>query len=125
MALGLRLAGASPFATAVVHPWPSVVTSDESPFFVAESDTRVLRMALVAGTEDLEVARAAVAALDQSAADDVDPIEVADAVADGVSALDDGAPAQAAGLLASALRAGVPAEAAERLRALALPIMGE
>lgn len=124
MALGLRLTGASPFATAVVHPWPSVVASNET-FLVAETDTRVLRMALVAGTEDLEVARAAVAALDLPAGDDVDPFEVADAVADGVSSLDDGAPAQAAVRLASALRAGVPADAAERLRALALPIMGE
>ncbi len=125
MALGLRLAGVSPFSTAIVHPWPPVLAADVSEFQNAETDTRVLRMALVAGSDDLDVARAAVAALDCPAASDVDPVEVADVVADGVSALDDGAPAQAAGRLASALRAGVPAEAAERLRALALPIVGE
>lgn len=125
MALGLRLAGVSPFTTTIVHPWPPVVATDEYEFQNSETDTRVLRMALVAGTDDLDVARAAVAALDCPVASDVDPAEVAEVVADGVSALDDGAPAQAAGRLASALRAGVPIEAAERLRALALPIVGE
>lgn len=125
IALGLRLSGVSPFSAAVVHPWPATAFSRDSGFLDADPDPRVLRMALVAGTEDLETARAAVAALDRSAAPDIDPVEVAEAASAGVAALDDGSPAQAAGLLASALSGGVPAAAASRLRALALPILGD
>jgi hypothetical protein len=129
MALALRLTGTAPFAGVVVHPWPALgSTPDERPFVEegdAAADPRVLRLALVAGTEGLEVAEAAVAALDRPAADDVDPVEAAEAASAGVAALDDGAPAQAAALLASALSGGVPADAADRLRALALPILGD
>jgi hypothetical protein len=90
----------------------------------------VLRLALVAGTEDLEPARAAVAALDNASVPagdgpETDPAEASAAAAAGVAALDEGSPAQAAGLLAAALAAGVPAEAAGRVRALALPILGD
>jgi hypothetical protein len=125
VALGLRLAGAAPFASVVVHPWPDVDEPEEGTFVIEEVDPRVLRLALVAGTVDLEPAAAAVAALDRPAADEVDPTEAAAAASDGVAALDDASPAQAAGLLASSLSAGVPVEAADRLRALALPILGE
>ncbi len=123
--LGLRLAGAPPFAAVVVHPWPEASVTIDGAAFGTGCDRRVLRMALVAGTDDLEVAAAAVAALDRPAADDIDPVEAADAASAGVSALDDGSPAQAAGLLASALAGGVPQGAADRLRALALPILGD
>lgn len=128
VALGLRLSGAAPFAGAVVHPWPAPeVAPDERPFVEPDggTDGRVLRLALVAGTSVLDAAEAAVAALDRPAADDIDPAEAAEAAAAGVAALDDGAPAQAAALLASALSAGVPADVADRLRALALPILGD
>lgn len=125
IALGLRLAGASPFVAAVVHPWPAIEPKDEARLFDPDIDRRVLRMALVAGTDDLEAAKAAVTALDRSAAADIDPAEVVEAASAGVSALDGGSPAQAAGLLASALSAGVPDSAASRLRALALPILGD
>lgn len=125
IALGLRLTSASPFAAAVVHPWPGVDSPEDAHFFDRNADPRVLRMALVAGTQDLEAASTAVAALDRSAAADIDPAEVAEAASAGVSALDSGSPAQAAGLLASALSAGVPEAAASRLRALALPILGD
>lgn len=128
LALALRLSGSAPFAWTVVHPWPASATvPDERPFVDrdGDADPRVLRLALVAGTDALDVAEAAVAALDRPAADDVDPAEAAEAAAAGVAALDDGAPAQAAALLASALSYGVPADAADRLRALALPILGD
>jgi hypothetical protein len=127
VALALRLSGAAPFAGTVVHPWPVPVTApDDRPFIEdGEADARVLRLALVAGTDTLDAAATAVAALDRPFADDVDPAEAADAASAGVAALDEGAPAQAAALLASALSAGVPADAAERVRALALPILGD
>ena len=127
VALALRLSGATPFAGCVVHPWPApAARPDGRPFLDdAEAEPRVLRLALVAGTDALDVAEAAVAALDRPFADDVDPAEAAEAAFAGVAALDECAPAQAAALLASALSAGVPAEAADRLRALALPILGD
>jgi valyl-tRNA synthetase len=128
IALGLRLAGVSPFIGAVVHPWPDAEALDERPYVEGVLDPRVVRLALVAGTDDLEVASAAVEALDRPSTDDLDPAVVAEVTAtgaDGVAALDDGAPARAAGLLASALSGGVPADAADRLRALALPILGD
>jgi hypothetical protein len=127
-ALALRLSAAPPFAGCIVHPWPAPDAAlDERPFVEgdADVDARPLRLALVAGNDNLDVASTAVAALDEPAADDVDPAETSDAAAAGVAALDEGAPAQAAALLASALSAGVPAEAADRVRALALPILGD
>jgi valyl-tRNA synthetase len=128
VALGLRLSGAAPFATVVVHPWPDVDGPDDARFVGQDVDRRVLRLALVAGTADVEPAAAAVAALDRPLADDVDAAdaaEAAEAAGAGIAALDEASPAQAAGLLASALSAGVPTEAADRVRALALPILGD
>jgi valyl-tRNA synthetase len=125
MALGLRLAGQSPFATAVVHPWPAKPPPLEDWFDDHEADPRAIRLALVGNTHDPDAAAVAVAALDRSASDDVDPVQAAEAVAAGLSALDDGLPAQAAVLLASVLSGGVPAEAAERIRSLTIPILGD
>ena len=127
VALALRLTGATPFAGCVVHPWPVPEASpDDRPFVDdLDADARVLRLALVAGTAVLDAAEVAVAALDRPFAEDVDPAEAAEAASAGVAALDECAPAQAAALLASALSAGVPADAADRLRALALPILGD
>lgn len=124
VALGLRLVGAPPFGSVVVHPWPAVDGPDEAAIADDAADPRVLRLALVAGTSDVGPAAAAVTALDLPFAE-VDPAEAAQAAAEGVAALDAASPAQAAGLLASSLGAGVPAEAAERVRALALPILGD
>jgi hypothetical protein len=124
LALGLRLTGTAPFAGVVVHPWPAPDEALEPPA-VDAGDPRVVRLALVAGTADLEAAAIAVAALDQPFTDLVEAMEAADAAAAGVAALDDGAPAQAAALLTAALSAGVPADAADRVRALALPILGD
>lgn len=125
VALGLRLAGAPPFASVVVHPWPIVEVSDAGPFLAGEVDPRVLRLALVAGTPDLGPAATAVAALDRPSGGDGDPLEGAEAAVQGIAELDAGSPAQAAGLLTSSLSAGVAAAAADRLRALALPILGD
>jgi valyl-tRNA synthetase len=132
LSLGLRLTGRPPLAGAVVHPWPSeegwAAAADAAANEV--DDARVLRLALVAGSTDLDAAAAAVSALDHAAAPGPEtdpnlPAEAAEAASAGVAALDDGAPAQAAALLTSALSAGVPVEAAERIRALALPILGD
>ncbi|HUP86928.1 MAG TPA: class I tRNA ligase family protein [Acidimicrobiales bacterium] len=127
VALALRLVGVAPFGGAVVHPWPQVDPAPDDRPFVEDTgwDARVLRLALVAGTPELDVAAAAVDALDRPYAEDIDPAEAAEAAAAGVAALDECSPAQAAALLASALSAGVPADAADRLRALALPILGD
>lgn len=136
VALGLRLAGEAPFASVVVHPWPAPDDAGLEGLDVAallgdDADPRVVRLALVAGATDLEAASTAVAALDapssaETAGSDAQhPAAAAAAAADGVAALDAGSPAQAAGLLASALAAGVPPEAADRVRALALPILGD
>jgi valyl-tRNA synthetase len=125
-ALGLRLTGALPFAGVVVHPWPGdadVSAREVEPFL--DADPRVLRFALAAGTDDLDAAAAAVAALDSPTASASSDEAGDDAVAAGLAALDDGAPGLAATLLASALGAGVPAAAADRLRALVLPILGD
>ncbi len=134
VALGLRLCGQPPFAAVVVHPWLDHDASIAGAL-IEPIDHRVVRLALVAGDLDLDAADAAVAALDRP--DDAGELDtpasesaavaaaVADAVADGVAALDALAPARAAALLASALAGGVPAGVADRLRALALPILGD
>ncbi|MBW3615279.1 MAG: class I tRNA ligase family protein [Actinobacteria bacterium] len=125
LALGLRLAGASPFCQVTVHPWPSPEDCDIEAFVDDTIDPRVRRLALVEGGGDLEAARSAVAALDHPEPAAGDDADAAAAAAGGVVALGEGSPAQAAGRLAAALKAGVPAEAAQRLRALALPILGD
>lgn len=125
LALGLRLAGVSPFARVTVHPWPAAEDHDPASYLDSTIDRRVRRLALIEGTGDLEAARSAVAALDRPEAESADAMEAAAAAVGGVAALGDGSPAQAAGLLASSLSAGVPSEAADRLRALALPILGD
>ncbi|MBW3556504.1 MAG: class I tRNA ligase family protein [Actinobacteria bacterium] len=125
VALGLRLAGTSPFCRVMVHPWPTPVDLHAGSFVDDTIDRRVRRLALVEGTGDLTTAHLAVEALDQpEAACGDDPEAAADAAA-ALAALGEEAPRHAAGRLAAALRAGVPAEAAERLRAMALPILGE
>lgn len=131
IALGLRLMGVAPFARVVVHPWPAPVTVDEAAFADPAVDPRAVRLALVAGAPDTAAAAAAVAALDEPRPDQTDTAggpdaaDVVDAVTAGLAALDDYSPAQAAALLISALSGGVPAGAAERLRALATPLLGD
>jgi len=131
LALGIRLTGAVPFSAVVVHPWPDAISTDVDSFLAAGDDIRVLRLALVGGAIDVGQAREAVHSLDNPVDVDADrpglPLaaDVAAAAAAGIAALDDGSPALAADLLTSALSAGVPVDAADRLRALALPILGD
>jgi valyl-tRNA synthetase len=128
LALGLRLAGSAPFGGVVAHPWPPHAPPGDDRTFAEESeaDPRVLRLALVAGTGDVDVAAAAVDALDRPFDGESGAVaEVAGEAAAGVAALDECSPAQAAALLTSALSAGVPADVADRVRALALPILGD
>lgn len=127
LALGLRLAGKTPFSRVTVHPWPSAKHADPARYLDGSIDRRVRRLALVEGSGDMESARSAVAALDRPnpEADDAPAAAVAAAAVDSVTALGEGSPAQAAGLLASSLSCGVPGATAERLRALALPILGD
>lgn len=125
LALGLRLAGASPFSRVSVHPWPAESEPEVEPFIGAGADRRVLRLALVEGTGDIDTARSAVAALDHPRAPAGDAAAAAAAAAAGVAALGEGSPAQAGGLLASALSAGLAGQADEGLRELALPILGQ
>jgi hypothetical protein len=42
-----------------------------------------------------------------------------------MTALDDGTPSQAAGLLASALAGGVAPDVADRVRAIVVPMLGD
>ena len=125
LALGLRLAGASPFSRVSVHPWPAESEPEVEPFIGAGSDRRVLRLALVEGSGDIGAARSAVAALDQHRGPAGDAAAAAAATAAGVAALGEGSPAQAGGLLASALGAGIAGGADEGLRELALAILGD
>lgn len=127
VALGLRLAGKTPFSRVTVHPWPAARHADPALYLDGSIDRRVRRLALVEGAGDMEPARSAVAALDrpQPEADDAPAAAVAAAAVGCVAALGEGSPAQAAGLLASSLSCGVPGAAAERVRALALPILGD
>ncbi|HEX7167461.1 MAG TPA: class I tRNA ligase family protein [Acidimicrobiales bacterium] len=117
LALGVHLAGLVPFASVVVQP-PTAVPDATAPDGAA--DTRAARLALLS-TIDVDAASTAVRALDEPDGDDPDVIV---AVEGAVAALDDGGPGRAAALLVAALTTGVPAAAADRARALAVPFLG-
>ena len=127
-ALGLRLAGAAPFARVAVHdvaatpddPDPRV--SPDLPALLEAEGRRVVRAALAAGGLDLDVARAVVAAVDDPPEGDSD----VDALVEGyTAAFASGTPGVAVGLLATALHDGVRPGTADRVRALAAPILGD
>lgn len=125
LALGFHLAGLVPFSMVVVQPPASV---DPSPLAgdvrVDEiGDARIARLALLAPLEP-EAAASAVAALDSADGDEGDASAFLAAVEGALAALDDGGPARAASLFASALTGGVPPPVAERVRALAVPLLG-
>jgi valyl-tRNA synthetase len=123
LALGLHLAGYLPFGALAMQP--SDPAADTT--FVLEdlegADPRAARLALLAGTEIATAARV-VEGLDNPTAGDRDEHDVVNAVDDAVVALDEGGPGRAARLLLAALTGGVPASAAERVRALAVPFLG-
>jgi hypothetical protein len=127
-ALGLWLAGSLPFSRVAVHevaatpddPDPHV--SPDLPALLRAEGRRVVRAALAAGGLDLDAARALVAAVDEPAEGDAD----VDALAEGyAAAFAAGTPAVAVGLLATALHEGLRPGTADRVRALAAPILGD
>ena len=121
LTLGFHLAGVVPFSMVVVQPpvAPDPMAGDLRLDEV--DDARIARLALLAPL-DPEAAASAVAALD--AADGDDDVSFMAAVEAALAALDDGGPARAASLLASALMGGVPPQSADRVRALAVPLLG-
>ena len=127
-ALGLRLAGAVPFCCVAVN---DVETAPDDPdprlpvdlAAVVDADgARVVRAALVAGGLDLVPARRLVVAVDDPPDGDSDVDALTEAYE---SAFNSGTPGVAVHLLGAALDAGVRAEAADRVRALAAPILGD
>lgn len=127
-ALGLRLAGAVPFCQVAVQEAatteddldPTLPVDLES--LLEEVDRRVLRAALVGGGLDVEAARSLVEGIDQPAEGEAD-IDALAAAYDAAFAA--GTPAAAVAALAAAVETGVRAGAADRVRALAAPILGD
>jgi valyl-tRNA synthetase len=127
-ALGLWLAGSVPFSRVAVHdvvttpddPDPSV--SPDLPALLEAEGRRVVRAALAAGGLDFDAARRLVAAVDDPPEGDAD----VDALVEGyLAAFAAGTPAVAVSLLATALHQGVRAGTADRVRALAAPILSD
>ena len=127
-ALGLWLAGAVPFCCVAVN---HVETAPDDPdprlpvdltAIVEAEGPRVVRAALVAGGLDLDGARRFVAAVDDPPEGDADVEFLTDAYA---LAFTSGTPGIAVHMIGAALDGGVRAEAADRVRALAAPILGD
>lgn len=126
-ALGLRLAGRLPFAQVLVLP-VDPIDDDPNPALpvpladlLDDAGLAVVRAALAAGGLDLDAARALVAAVEEPPEGDAD-LDVAAATID--DALAAGNVRQALAVLAGLAHDGVRASAADRLRALAAPILG-
>ena len=127
-ALGLWLAGAVPFCCVAVN-YVETAPDDPDPRLpldltaVVEAEgARVVRAALVAGGLDLDPARQFVAAVDDPPEGDADVDALTDAYA---TAFASGTPGIAVHLIGAALDGGVRAEVADRVRALAAPILGD
>lgn len=125
-ALGLWLTGAVPFSRVAVHD-VTVTTDDpdpdvDLPALLGAEGRRVVRAALAAGGLDFDAARALVAAVDDPPEGDAD----VDTLVDGyLAAFAAGTPGVAVGLLATALHEGIRPGTADRVRALAAPILGD
>ena len=124
LSLGLHLAGTVPFSMVVVQPPDAPDPMWEDGGAVASlDDVRSKRLALLAGTgAEPDAAAAAVEALDVAEGDEDG--DLLPSVEAALAALDDGGPARAASLFVSAVTGGVPASAADRVRALAVPLLG-
>ena len=127
-ALGLWLTGAVPFCRVAVHEVaataddPDPMVSPDLPALLEAEGRRVVRAALAAGGLDFDAARALVAAVDDPPAGDTD----VDALVEGyLAAFAAGTPGVAVGLLATALHDGLRPGTADRVRALAAPILGD
>lgn len=127
-ALGLCLTGAVPFSRVAVH---EVVTTPEDPdpdvtpdlpALLEAEGRRVVRAALASGGLDLEAARLLVADADDPPEGDADVEALVEAYDAAFAA---GTPATAIGLLGNALHEGVRPSAADRVRALAAPVLGD
>lgn len=127
-AVGLWLAGAVPFSRVAVHDVTATAEDPDPhvrldlPALLEVEGRRVVRAALAAGGLDLDAARALVAAVDNPPEGDAD----VDALVEGyTAAFAAGTPGVAVALLAAALQEGVRPGAADRVRALAAPILGD
>ena len=127
-ALALRLVGVIPFCCVAVN---HVETAPDDPdprlpvdltAIVDDEGPRVVRAALVAGGLELDAARRLVAAVDAPVDGEADVDALTEAYDHAFSS---GTPGVAVHLLGSALDAGVRPEAADRVRALAAPILGD
>jgi hypothetical protein len=127
-AVAMWLVGAVPFGRVAVH---NVTTSEEDPDPLLPLDLgalldaegqRALRAALVAGGLDVDAARALLAALDAPPEGDGDVDALVEAYAAAFAA---GIPGSVMPLLASTLEEGINPESADRVRALAAPILGD
>ena len=127
-ALGVWLAGAVPFGCVAVH---HVVATDEDPdphlpvdleALVHEEGPRVVRAALLAGGLDLDGARALVGCIDDPPAGEA---EIDDLLAAYDTAFAAGTPGDVLPILAGTLAAGISPDAADRVRALAAPLLGD
>jgi hypothetical protein len=127
-ALGLRLVGVVPFCCVAVNHVESA-PDDPDPrlpvdltAIVDNEGARVVRAALVAGGLDVNVARRLVSAVDEPPDGDADVDALTEAYEGAFSS---GTPSVAVHLLRAALDTGVRAESADRVRALAAPILGD
>nr|MDQ3757706.1 class I tRNA ligase family protein [Actinomycetota bacterium] len=127
-ALGLCLTGIVPFSRVAVHdvvttpddPDPDV--TPDLPALLESEGRRVVRAALAWGGLDLERARALVAEVDDPPEGDAEVDSLVEACDAAFAA---GTPATALGLLGNALHEGIRPSAADRVRALAAPILGD
>jgi len=122
-ALGLRLAGAVPFARVAVN---DASPADAEPVDVQAlldaEGRRVVRAALIAGGLDLDAARAVVAGADELPEGEAD---VDSLIAAFDTAVACGAIGPAFTVLANALDEGVRLTSADRVRALAASVLGD
>jgi valyl-tRNA synthetase len=127
-ALGVWLVGSVPFGQVAVH---NVSTSPDDPdpllpldlqALEAEQGPRVLRAALVAGGLDFDWARALVARVDEPPEGTADVDELVEAYTAAFAA---GIPGSVMPQFAATLDEGVNPESADRIRALAAPILGD
>jgi valyl-tRNA synthetase len=127
-ALGVWLSGVVPFGSVAVH---HVTATEDDPdplvpvdldALVGEEGSRVVRAALLAGGLDFEAARGLVACIDDPPAGDT---ELDDLLVAYDAAFAAGTPGDVVPLLVGILEAGISPDAADRVRALAAPLLGD
>ncbi len=125
VALALRLDGTVPFnEVAVLCPVREAAEEElvaDVPALAAQEGPQVLRLALLCGGLDLAEARGLLGRIDALPPGKADVEQLAAAMEDAFAAL---APSFALGLLAAAVRQGVPAADRPRMRDLAAPFVG-